>query len=171
MKTTFLAKFLASSMTVTLMAGSAFAAAQSNPAPASAATANAVSLTAGVMVEKTVTENGVSKVQLIEPKVVVPGDRLVYTMRYRNEGAVPATNYVMTNPLPAAVVLAPEGIDGAEVSVDGGKTWGLLSAAKVSDGKGGLRAAAAGDVTHLRWTVAQIAPGATGQVEYHAIVR
>ena len=163
MKVSFLAKSLAGAMAVMLIAGPAHAAAQAAPA--------AISLKNDVMLEKTVIENGKSSVTLVEPKVVVPGDRLIYTIRYHNDGALPATNYVMTDPLPSAVVLAPDSATGSEVSVDGGTTWGPLASLKVSDGQGGLRAALASDVTHLRWTIAQIAPGGAGQVEFHAIVR
>ena len=165
MKASFLAKSLAGAMAVLLMTGPAFAAAQATPA------ASAVSLKGDVKLEKTVTENGATNVQLLEPKVVVPGDHLLFTTRYHNEGAQAVTNFVVTNPLPSAVVLSPEAAEGTQVSVDSGKTWGLLAALKVSDGKGGMRAAQTGDVTHVRWTIAQIAPGAAGQVEYHAIVR
>ena len=123
------------------------------------------------MLEKTVTENGVSTVQLAEPKVVIPGDHLLFTTRYHNEGAQPVTNFVVTNPLPSAVSLSIDGAQGTEVSVDGGKTWGQLGTLKVSASGGSERAATAGDVTHIRWTIPAIAPGASGEVQYHGIVR
>lgn len=132
---------------------------------------NAVSLNGDVKLEKTVTENGAAKVVLSDPKVVVPGDKLLFSTAYRNDSAQPVTNFVVTNPLPAAVTLAPESAATLEVSVDGGKSWGQLALLKVSDGKGGQRAALATDTTHVRWTIPTIAPGGTGAVEYHAIVR
>lgn len=130
-----------------------------------------VALVGEVKLEKTITENGKSRTELLEPKVVVPGDRLLFTTRYSNRGTQVANNFVVTSPLPAAVVLSHDAAEGYVVSVDGGKTWGALALAKVPDGKGGLRAAQASDVTHLRWTVASVAPGASGMVRYHAIVR
>ena len=171
MNASLFAKSIAGALVLLLMAGPAHAAAQSNPAPANRTATSPVSLKGDVKLEKTVTENGVSSVQLLEPKVVVPGDRLLFTTRYQNDGAAAVTNFVVTNPLPSAVVLAGDAAANAEVSVDGGKTWGILGTLKVSDGQGGQRAAATGDVTHVRWTIAQIAPGASGEVEYHAIVR
>lgn len=177
MNASLFAKSVTCTLALMLMAGSAHAAAQSNPAPANSTpaanrtAASPVSLKGDVKLEKSVTENGVSSIQLLEPKVVVPGDRLLFTTRYQNDGAAAVTNFVVTNPLPSAVVLAGDGETNAEVSVDGGKTWGGLGTLKVSDGQGGQRAAATGDVTHVRWTIAQIAPGASGEVEYHAIVR
>lgn len=130
-----------------------------------------IDLVGEVKLEKTISEDGKTRVELLEPKVVVPGDRLLFTTRYNNRGTQAASNFVVTNPLPAAVVLSHDAAEGYVVSVDGGKTWGPLAAAKLPDGKGGLRPATASDVTHLRWTVASIAPGASGMVRYHAIVR
>ncbi|MBO9623857.1 MAG: hypothetical protein J7500_14205 [Sphingomonas sp.] len=129
-----------------------------------------VVLEGGVKLEKSVVENGVAKPVLVEPKVVVPGDRLLFTTRYANKGTQGVSNFVVTNPLPAAVRLAPEGAAGLQVSVDGGKSWGTLASLTVAEGTG-RRPARADDVTHVRWTIPAIAPGGTGTVEYHAIVR
>jgi uncharacterized repeat protein (TIGR01451 family) len=173
MKASTLAKSLAGAVALMAMAGPACSFAQTAPgaqtAPAPAA--SPVTLKGDVMLEKTVTENGVSTVQLSEPKVVIPGDRLLFTTRYHNEGAQPVTNFVVTNPLPSAVALAADGATGNEVSVDGGKTWGELASLKVAGSEGAPRAATAADVTHIRWTIAKIAPGASGEVQYHGIVR
>jgi len=167
MKISIFAKYLAGAFAAMLMAGPALAAAQSTPSGAN----SPVSLKGDVKLEKSVTENGLTSVQLLDPTVVVPGDHLLFTTRYQNDSAQPVTNFVVTNPLPSAVVLSGDEAAANEVSVDGGKTWGLLSTLKVSDGQGGQRAAVPSDVTHMRWTIAKIAPGAAGQVEYHAIVR
>lgn len=149
----------------------AFAAAVlANPSLA-VAQGNAVSLIGDVKLEKTVTENGMAKVVLSDPKVVVPGDKLLFSTVYRNNSAQPVTNFVVTNPLPSAVSLTSESAAMLEVSVDGGKSWGQLATLMVADGKGGQRAATATDATHVRWTIPAIAPGGTGTVEYHAIVR
>lgn len=130
-----------------------------------------VVLVGEVKLEKTVTENGRTRTELHEPKVVVPGDKLLFTTRYSNGGNVAARNFVVTNPLPTAVTLAYDAAEGYLVSVDGGQTWGQLANLKVPDGKGGQRAAVPGDVTHLRWVIPSIAAGAAGAVRYHAIVR
>lgn len=163
MKLSFVVKNLAGAAAMVAMAGPSLAATQSTPSP--------VTLKGDVMLEKTVTENGVSKVQLVEPKVVIPGDRLLFTTRYHNDGTQAVTNFVVTNPLPSAVALESGGAQGTEVSVDGGKTWGQLGRLKVASTEGTPRAATATDVTHVRWTIPSIAPGASGEVQYHGIVR
>lgn len=140
------------------------------PAVASAAPGD-VALEGGVQLEKTIVENGQSRVVLSKPDVVVPGDRLLFTTRYANGGSEPVQNFVVTNPLPDAVTLAPDAVGTNAVSVDGGKTFGSLASLTVAAADGTRRAAIASDVTHIRWTIPTIAAGASGQVEYHAIVR
>lgn len=141
-------------------------------APLTAAAAQGqVELKGEVQQEKVVVENGQSKTTLIVPKTVLPGDRLLFTTAYANKGTAPVQNFVVTNPLPGAVALAPDATASLEVSVDGGKAWGRLALLTVLDGKGGRRPAQSTDVTHVRWTIPVIAPGANGQVSYHAIVR
>jgi uncharacterized repeat protein (TIGR01451 family) len=130
-----------------------------------------IELIGDVKVDKVVIENGKENHVFSGPSVVVPGDQLVFSTSYRNTGKQPVNDFEVTNPLPASVMLSPEGADVHTVSVDGGKTWGKLSGLTVSDGQGGKRPATASDVTHLRWTLAAIAPGATGKLTYHAIVR
>lgn len=139
--------------------------------PSAFAQAAQVDLQGEVKLEKTVVENGQSRLALLDPKVVVPGDRLVFSTRYQNKGATSVQNFVVTNPVPAAVTLAPDTAADLDVSADGGKSWGRLAALTVADGKGGRRPARFEDVTHIRWTIPAIAAGGIGKVEYHAIVR
>lgn len=140
------------------------------PATAFAAP-GAVVLKGDVKVETTIVEKGVEKTVLATPKVVIPGNRLVFSTSYRNEGAAPVQNFVVTNPVPEGIAVAAPDAASLTVSVDGGKTWGKLAALSVKDAKGAARPAQSGDVTHVRWTLATIAPGAGGAVAYHAIVR
>ena len=140
------------------------------PAGASA-TAGAVVLKGDVKIETTVVDKGVEKTVLATPKIVVPGNRLLFSTSYRNESATPVQNFVVTNPVPAGIAVAAPDAASLTVSVDGGKTWGKLAALVVKDTKGAARPAQAGDVTHVRWTLATIAPGAAGAVAYHAIVK
>lgn len=130
-----------------------------------------VGLQGYVKLEKTVTENGQTKKVLTDTKVVVPGDRLLFSTSFINNGTTAVEQFVVTNPLPSAVALAPESAASLDVSVDGGKTYGRLADLKVADGNGGQRAAEAADVTHVRWIIPTIAPRAQGKVEFFAIVR
>ena len=131
---------------------------------APAAAQQAVSLSSEAHVIRTVD----GKDQLEAPTSVVPGDRLSFTINYRNTDAAAVDDFVVTNPLPAAVALSAEG-DFA-VSVDGGKTFGTLAGLTVAEGEA-QRPAVLADVTHVRWTIPRIEPQATGQLKYFAVVR
>lgn len=131
----------------------------------------AVSLESTVKVERTTTVAGRPQTVLEAPKNVVPGDKLVFATSYKNAGAAPATKFVVTNPVPGAVAWTGDSSNGVTVSVDGGRTFGPLGAAKVRGPQGQPRAAQPADVTHLRWTLAAIAPGGSGQLLSRGIVR
>ena len=148
---------------------SAFGAIALGAGLAAPAFAQAVELKGDVKVVRQVVENGQARETLEEPNQVLPGDKLVFTTRYTNAGTQPATDFVVTNPLPGPVKLAK--VDSFEVSVDGGKTFGARAALKAAAADGKPRAAELGDVTHVRWRVASIAPGASGEVKYFAEVR
>ena len=137
-------------------------------APASAQ--DQVSLAGGVKVERTQLVGGVERQVLADPTDVVPGDRLVFSTSYRNAGSEAVENFVVTNPLPGAVVLAQD--DPAFlVSIDGGTSFAALSGLTVAAGPSGTRAALPADVTHIRWTLARLEPGASGSLSYNAFVR
>lgn len=131
-----------------------------------------VALSGDVKAVKTVTAaDGSEHIELVEPATITPGDRLIFGTDYANNGSAAATNFAVTNPLPAAVRLAPDADPALDVSVDGGKTWGALAALSVTNSDGTTRSASHADVTHVRWILASIAPGAKGRLTYPAIIR
>jgi len=139
---------------------------------AAQATTNPVVLSGDVKAVKTVTgPDGKERTELVEPDTIVPGDRLVFGTAYANKGADAVSNFVVTNPLPEAVRLAPDADKALTVSVDGGKTWGVLATLSVKNPDGTTRPATQDDVTHVRWVLESIAPGASGRLTYPAIIR
>lgn len=157
-----------------MMFALAAAAALAAPAlPLAAQTsASQVALTGDVMAEKVVTDaDGKERVELVAPTAIVPGDRLVFGTDYANKGAEAVSNFTVTNPLPAAVRLAPDADPALEVSIDGGKTFGVLTTLTIANSDGTTRPAAHADVTHVRWVLASIAPDASGRLTYPAIIR
>ncbi|WP_432770669.1 hypothetical protein [Sphingopyxis sp.] len=141
--------------------------------PGQAIAANQVALDNSVFVERVQTDAaGKQRILLEEPKVVVPGDRLVFVLNYRNAGAQAADKFVITNPLPAAVRFADAGDTRPFVSVDGGKQWGLLADLTVAMADGTRRAAQPADVTHIRWAFQKPIPaGATGKLMFRGVVK
>ena len=111
------------------------------------------------------------KFKLVDPKGVVPGDTLVFITDYSNSGQAPVTDFVIVNPVPKSVKLSAQSAAHLEVSVDGGKHFGMLSTLTVPDANGNPRAATADDVTHLRWTITRLAQGQSGRAVYSAVVR
>lgn len=130
-----------------------------------------VQLASSVMLEKPVTVNGKEQIQLETPNKVLPGDKLIFQTNYRNTGSVAVSQFIVTNPVPAAVAWTGEVTPGAVESVDGGKTFAPFAQLKVKGPNGTMRPAQTSDVTHIRWTVASIAPGAAGLVKYRGMVR
>lgn len=135
--------------------------------------ATPVQLSSDVYVEKRIKRaDGQSATILEKPNTVVPGDNLVFIVKYKNAGAAPANKFVVTNPLPAAVAFNGTS-DGLEVvSVDGGKSWGFISSLRVGGINGQTRPALLADVTHIRWNLEQtLASGSEGKLIFRGIVK
>lgn len=141
--------------------------------PAAAIAQETVALTSKVFVARPVTDaQGKTKNQLFAPEKVLPGEALVIMLEYKNNGAKPATAFVINNPIPGAVSYTGVEQPWAVVSVDQGKTFGALATLKVPTANGGTRPALPTDVTHVRWKFAQpIAPGAGGRVMFFGTVK
>lgn len=135
--------------------------------------ANALQLDSDIFVEReTMNADGSRTKTLEEPKKVVPGDRLVFVVKFKNTGASTASNFTVTNPLPAAVQFESTSDGQENVSVDGGKSWGRLAQLRVAEAGGALRPAAAADVTHLQWNLSDpLTAGAEGKLIFRGVVR
>ena len=159
-----------------VLVASSIAHAQTAPAQA----ASPVTLTSDVKIERVeVDAAGKVKVSLYAPKqvVVVPGDKVLFTLEVTNTGAQPAAGFRATNPMPAPVQFVSVAEDWAEVSVDGGNVWGKLTTLKVktapADGTAPTeRAADFADVTHVRWIFPDaIAPGGKRTISYRGVIK
>ena len=123
--------------------------------------------------EITVTdETGAKRVELVEPKVVVPGDEVIYTITYTNVGRESATSIVVTNHIPEQMTYVRDTAGGANASVlfsTDGSEFAARNALRVRTPEGGLRPAEDRDLTHIRWVVsADVPPGKKGTVAYRA---
>jgi uncharacterized repeat protein (TIGR01451 family) len=139
----------------------------------SAQAAAPLQLSNAIFVERQVVRaDGSHTVVLEKPDLVFPGDNLVFVVKYRNTGTATASNFVVTNPLPAAVAFNGTS-DGQEVvSIDGGNAWGPLSALRVKQTDGTTRAAERRDVTHIKWNLNQpLTAGAEGKLIFRGIVK
>lgn len=130
--------------------------------------AQPVSIDTKIFVETYVTANDGTMERKLKPaSTVVPGDRLVYVISYRNAGSQPAADFQITNPIPAGVELVGDETAGAEMSADGGMTWAPLAQLSIHQTSGTARPARRSEVTHIRWRFAQPIPaGGNGQVTF-----
>lgn len=141
--------------------------------PTAALAASQVTLTSHIaVVRTTVVAGGKAVTSYEEPKLVTPGDRLLFTLEYSNSSGKAADNFVVTDPIPSGVMFAGNESAGAQVSVDGGKTFGALASLKATDSTGKQRPATTSDVTHVRWSFPRAVPaGDHGELRFQAIVK
>ena len=124
--------------------------------------------------ETFINDDGERDKRLVDASTVVPGERVVYTITFRNISDQAADNVVITNPIDSNLTYVDGSAFGPgtdiEFSADGGKTWGAPGGLQVSD-EGGTRAAEAADFTHVRWVVKNdLAAGAHGVVRFTAVL-
>lgn len=139
-----------------------------------------VKLSSDVKIERIVVDAaGKETITLHDPKdvIVIPGDRVFFTLNVTNTGTEAASGFRATNPIPGPVTFISATEDWAEVSVDNGVTWGKLEALSVTikavdTGVETSRAANAEDVTHVRWIFSNpIAPGTKTALSYRGFVK
>ncbi len=131
-----------------------------------------IALSSDVKLVRIVEADGQKQEQLVPASSVVPGDKLVFTTNYRNASGEAVTDFTVVSPVPQHMTLADQDLSNAQTSIDGGKTYARLTELQVVDSTTGeRRPAQPSDVTHLRWTLASVAPGAEGSVKFSAVVR
>lgn len=105
--------------------------------------------------------------------LVVPGDVVIYTNSFSNQGDETAEKLVITNPVPEQMeFLAGSTLPETAVmtySIDGGNTYGAPDQLFITEDDGRKRKAEAKEYTHIRWQIQDPLPaGETGQVEFRA---
>lgn len=140
-------------------------------AVAAPALAGPLTVTSDVRVEKKVAAaDGTTRVVLEKPTKVVPGDTVVFVMRYANTGTQPIANLVLANPVPKGIAYrAPAaGSPAPELSTDGSR-FGELNSLRAA---GGSRAATLDDVTDVRWRLTNAVPaGGKGELAFRAVLK
>ncbi|CAN5291270.1 hypothetical protein BH10PSE13_BH10PSE13_23090 [soil metagenome] len=105
------------------------------------------------------------------PADVRSGDRLIFLIRYRNQGTMPLPGYDFVAPVPPGVRILPDRFGSVRISADGGRSWTRPDSPLRLDANHRLRLA--GDVapTHVRLRLdRRIAPGETGTVAYRGLL-
>lgn len=141
--------------------------------------ASASALTAKQSVEKEVVvqmPDGTESLTRAPAELVVPGERVVYTLSFTNDDAAPASDLVLTMPVPSEIKYmdGTASKSGAKTvySADGGQTFAARDVLRTTGADGNARVATADDITHIRWTVAgPVAVGETGSLSYKGILK
>lgn len=124
--------------------------------------------------QASINEAGEAKTELVAADTVTPGEKVVYTITFRNIGDEPADNVIITNPISGDLLY----IDGSafgpgtdiQFSIDGGQTFAHASELTVTE-DGVTRSAGAADFTHIRWVMQQeLAVGAQGIARFSAVL-
>jgi uncharacterized repeat protein (TIGR01451 family) len=143
-------------------------------AAVASAAAGPLQVTSSILVEsRTAAADGTTRIALVKPSKVTPGDKVIFVLSYRNTGAQPLANVVLDNPLPRQIAYrsANPGSPAPDVSVDG-KTFGSLATLRVRSLDGSTRAAGPNDVTSVRWRLASpLAAGSQGQFAFQAVLK
>jgi len=121
-----------------------------------------------------VDEAGEAKTELVAADTVIPGEKVVYTITFRNIGDEPADNVIITNPISGDLLYVDGSAFGPgtdiQFSIDGGKTFANPSELVVTE-DGVTRSAVATDFTHIRWVMQQeLAVDAQGTARFSAIL-
>jgi uncharacterized repeat protein (TIGR01451 family) len=129
-----------------------------------------------VVVEKEVEAigpDGKTIIQQVPAEKVIPGDEVIYTITYTNNGDEPAENLVVNNPIPEHMqyVAGSASVSGSSItfSVDNGKSFDIPEKLTVQDVEGKPVIAKPADYTNIRWTLDHpVAPKSSGAVSYRA---
>ena len=85
-----------------------------------------------------------------------PGEEVIYTSTFKNIGAKPAGDIVVSNPIPPHTTYVGGSAFGDNAVIafctDGGKSWAPADKLKVRSADGKERPAAVTDITHVRWS-------------------
>ena len=123
--------------------------------------------------EVSVNAAGERETRLVPAQTVIPGERVVYTITFRNVGAEPA-EVVITNPIDESLTYVEGSAFGpgavVEFSVDGGNTFAAADGLVVVE-EGAERPATPRDYTHVRWVMQNdLAAGAQGMARFMAVL-
>jgi uncharacterized repeat protein (TIGR01451 family) len=126
--------------------------------------------------EKEVVEvvNGKQVTKRIPAQSADPGQKLIFTLQYKNDGNEKATNVKVDNPIPEnTIYIVGSGIGKNSkmlFSIDGGKSYkqpSLLTYEEtLPDGKKVKKQASPEQYTHVRWVISEVPPGKAGTVGF-----
>ena len=124
-----------------------------------------VGISRSVYLERAEMRSG-RKVRALHPATTLEkGDRVVLMLHWRTSRQ--DRDFIVSSPIPRDLAFRRSGGENAQVSIDGGRSWGELGHLRK-----GANLATPEDVTHLRWHVTSPrASSGRGTVSFAAVVR
>lgn len=118
-------------------------------------------------------DQGKMQLVAIAPDSIVPGDRILYTTRFQNEGVEASDDITITNPIPQQVSYLAGTAQGENCAIlfsaDDGQSWGKPEQLKVQMTDGQWRTAQASEYTHIRWQYqSALAAQQSSEISYQA---
>jgi len=137
-----------------------------------------------VVLEMTSAREVVEKVNGKEVRKIVaadkaePGQTLIYTIKYRNDGDEAATMVVVDDPIPEGMTFLPGSASekgDLSFSIDHGKTYKKASLLTYEitnpDGSKEKRTASPEQYTNIRWQIPEIVAGGKDQVSFQVRIK
>lgn len=144
--------------------------------PSFAATNGSIKVKSIAQIEKEVVgADGKKHITLVPADKAVPGTAVLFTNTFENIGSKEAGNIAINNPVPNNTEYQAGSAYGADseitFSIDGGKTFAAPEKLKIKTEQGEQMAKPSA-YTHIRWSYQkQLAPGATGEVGFRAVIK
>ncbi|MFZ5592991.1 MAG: hypothetical protein ACOY4D_01780 [Pseudomonadota bacterium] len=144
-----------------------------NPA-AHAAGNGSITLTLDAAKEIEITgPQGKKEIKRVSPSLVTPGEEVIYTLSYTNNGKEMAQDLFITNPIPPHMIYKANSARGENTvivySIDGAKSFDKPENLKIRGIDGKERSATPVNYSHIRWVIKKpLAPGEKGDVSFRA---
>ena len=135
-------------------------------------------VTAEQIVEKEIIRrdaSGAESVERVKADTVVPGEEIIYSLRFVNDANQAADAIVLVMPVPAEVKYVEGSVTGVNArvtfSADGGQTYVARGRLTVAE-DGVQRPAKSDEISHIKWTLLEpLAANAKGEVAYRAVLK
>jgi len=144
---------------------------------AAATTANAGIVAEQIVEKETVVRDahGADSIQRVIADKVAPGEQVIYSLRFTNDGDEPAEGVVLVMPAPAEISYVEGSVSGANArvtfSADNGASYVARGRLTIAE-DGAERPARGNEITHIKWTLNDpLAPGAKGQVSFRGVLQ
>lgn len=120
-----------------------------------------------------ISPQGKKEIKRVTPSLVTPGEELIYTLSYTNNGKEMAQDLFITNPIPPHMTYKTNSARGENTvivySMDGGKSFDKPENLRIRGLDGKERSAAPANYSHIRWVIKKpLAPGEKGDVSFRA---